>query len=113
MTNLRPLRAAMLGLTGLLAACGYGADAPEPLSAETVFHGGLIYTGDAARPVAGAVSLDSQGRVLAVYPVEGAADLVFVETAERVDLDGAVMFPALSMPMPICLALANANCVWI
>lgn len=72
----------------LLACSGFGPRAPAEI---TLFHGGVIYTGNPDRPVVDGVIVGGDGRILATnnsIPAEWGAGAV-----ETINLNGAVMYP--------------------
>ncbi|MCR9130084.1 MAG: amidohydrolase [Alphaproteobacteria bacterium] len=77
-----------------LAACSSepeAAPAPEPDYADRVFTGGTIYTGVEATPTVELVAVDDGRIVFAGAAVE--AETLIGPDTERVDLNGATMFP--------------------
>ena len=67
---------------------------PEPFGdLSTVYHGGVIYTGNPDQPVAGIVMVDTGGRILDVVGYLEAETYDLPASAERIDLGGAFMFP--------------------
>ena len=90
--------AALLSLT---AACGAPAEAPSPVEAQpapqqeanlTVFAGGTIYTGNPDQPLASAILVDPDGRIMQVVGDDESAE-VTADSLSWIDLDGAVLYP--------------------
>jgi predicted amidohydrolase YtcJ len=74
----------------LLACSGFGPSTPAEM---TLFHGGVIYTGNPDHPIVDGVIVGSDGRILATdssIPAEWGAGAV-----ETINLNGAVMYPGL------------------
>lgn len=77
----------------LLVAFASGCSRPDSETPGTrVFHNGLIYTVDPARPMAEAMAV-SEGRIVAIGPEDSV--LAAFPDAERVDLGAAAVIPGL------------------
>lgn len=65
------------------------------IDASTVFHGGTIYTGVAADDSVSAVAVGADGRIVWVGD-ESTIDTIIDDSAVRIDLEGAFMYPGLT-----------------